>query len=903
MPCLKNCIICNFIGIRNCCTSTVIEQKLALPIDNINQWNCKTENVVYLITCRKCGLQYVGETKRKLCDRFREHRNSVLKNGKQRIYEHFNSPNHLVTDMEIEILQQFKSTQNKERLDAEAFWIKQFNTLFPFGLNTNLKSIGTIQNLNDITKIKIDRIPYFTSLRLKRQRKINYNKKHKSKIHNSTIHNNKKDLLLRNYINQKMNPNFFNYKRLKQTNKNVLKQILYDSKVEYNKEEKARIMAYLLSYERNTQNKTKRKLNVLNSEKVVLSHSNKIVSELGISKLLQLNNIGKIISKRINTKKDIQIIYKHTTPNWVKVCNYSKFVNSLNDNSIKEILSNPCHCDTKFRIQPFDHVITGDLSIVRDENLRTYLNLGTKYKENSVNTPNQLTTDLIQDISIFLLKLEHRLLITCQERKVITNHLTKVIRKRIIQKITNYHIDQPSNFAKLRKSLKSLQKHYIITPTDKVPGNFSLTCKKLYTSIITKECGIELNSNQTRIYKGNEFYKPTTMNTHQALIILQDLNKQYNLKENGNNKLPHIFATPKLHKNPIAFRCIVAAKNTIIKPLDLLCSTILKHYQNHFKNYCNSIYRQVNKKVYISVTDSVTVALELKENNGPNSEIYTGDFTALFPSLEHTTIIENIGKVIDLCHKNAKSDYIDTSKRQIRYTTNPETKSYHKNDIKTMCKDLLLNSYMSLADTVYAPKKGTPQGFSVSCVMSDLVLSYCEYKWLKNHPLPKNSHLFRYVDDLMATNIPNFKEVGIQIYPKELILNNTTISQTEANFLDLTVNIEPNNVIIKIYNKTDSYKFQIHRYFISSSNVPTSMPTGVLRCQILRFIRLTNNENDLFKRTKELALEYYINGFTWASTIKNIQQCLQDNNIMLCNSIGIISTKNIHRKLKKLGNS
>ena len=41
--------------------------------------DCNTSNLIYLITCKKCSLQYVGETCQKLRERFNHH-NSCIKN-------------------------------------------------------------------------------------------------------------------------------------------------------------------------------------------------------------------------------------------------------------------------------------------------------------------------------------------------------------------------------------------------------------------------------------------------------------------------------------------------------------------------------------------------------------------------------------------------------------------------------------------------------------------------------------------------------------------------------------------------------------------------------------------------------------------------------------------------------
>ena len=44
---------------------------------NINTLNCSISNCIYLITCCRCGLQYVGETVQSLRDRFSGQRSGM----------------------------------------------------------------------------------------------------------------------------------------------------------------------------------------------------------------------------------------------------------------------------------------------------------------------------------------------------------------------------------------------------------------------------------------------------------------------------------------------------------------------------------------------------------------------------------------------------------------------------------------------------------------------------------------------------------------------------------------------------------------------------------------------------------------------------------------------------------
>ena len=56
---------------------------------------CKSSNLIYCITCTQCGIQYVGQTKNRLMDRFQAHFYSIsAKKTNTEIGKHFNSVNH-----------------------------------------------------------------------------------------------------------------------------------------------------------------------------------------------------------------------------------------------------------------------------------------------------------------------------------------------------------------------------------------------------------------------------------------------------------------------------------------------------------------------------------------------------------------------------------------------------------------------------------------------------------------------------------------------------------------------------------------------------------------------------------------------------------------------------------------
>ena len=118
--------------------------------------NCATENVVYLISCRKCGVQYVGETSQKMCSRFNNHRNRLKSMANLYLYNHFNSDGHTEDDMcimPIEKIDDFgsRSASTSKRLEGEDYWCRELCTYYPYGLNDNVRGVGNISKMKNNT--------------------------------------------------------------------------------------------------------------------------------------------------------------------------------------------------------------------------------------------------------------------------------------------------------------------------------------------------------------------------------------------------------------------------------------------------------------------------------------------------------------------------------------------------------------------------------------------------------------------------------------------------------------------------------------------------------------------------------------------------------------------------------
>jgi len=154
--CVSNCksasLICDHLGMHRCSSSRCKACNYIKP-DCVfkstyngrcfklkNKFTCKSVNVIYLITCKRCSKQYVGQTGRALGERICDHLSNIRTHKSTPVALHFNLPEHLLTDFCITAIEKIPDTENalNVRLTKETTWQHLLQTAFPLGIN-NLK--------------------------------------------------------------------------------------------------------------------------------------------------------------------------------------------------------------------------------------------------------------------------------------------------------------------------------------------------------------------------------------------------------------------------------------------------------------------------------------------------------------------------------------------------------------------------------------------------------------------------------------------------------------------------------------------------------------------------------------------------------------------------------------------
>ena len=136
-PCMSlRCKNCPFVP-----RTHVVRNNSNNKLFHLNQHlDCASKNLIYLISCKKCPKQYVGETKNTLRQRSSAHRSDIKLKKETPVAFHFNLDDHSIQDLIITPIESldFSATEEdttKLRQEREVWWIERLNTARPAGLN------------------------------------------------------------------------------------------------------------------------------------------------------------------------------------------------------------------------------------------------------------------------------------------------------------------------------------------------------------------------------------------------------------------------------------------------------------------------------------------------------------------------------------------------------------------------------------------------------------------------------------------------------------------------------------------------------------------------------------------------------------------------------------------------
>ena len=130
--CAQNCIACPLLNSKTEIRCNSNKNKVFIIKGS---FNCTTYSIVYIISCKKCGMQYVGQSRNSIRERLYGHLADIkTKNDVKPISRHFTTHAHIKNDIDVTVVTTTPK-DNNIRLRTEETFIEYFKTKTPQGLN------------------------------------------------------------------------------------------------------------------------------------------------------------------------------------------------------------------------------------------------------------------------------------------------------------------------------------------------------------------------------------------------------------------------------------------------------------------------------------------------------------------------------------------------------------------------------------------------------------------------------------------------------------------------------------------------------------------------------------------------------------------------------------------------
>ena len=854
--------------------------------------NCRSENLIYLVTCKNCQIQYVGQTGQALCKRFSGHRSKIKNctNGSNNMIfsRHFSEGDCKNKEYEVQIIEKLngngrllngKIDENDRRYreKREEFWIKEMKTVFPYGLNNRLH-----KNLDQRNEIDDPVYKDFNAKRVRGKRRGN-NQRSGNRLTATMLWNH-----LRNKdVNGKIKAVL---KYIPQMKKDEIKKfgvLNQESNAENYQDQRVkdiiddRIISKLLL---NTSNKKQEKKTPTHFCKVVFD--NKCMERIALQKILRSQEVLDTIPGNFNFRSEPTVIYKYVPPIRNKIFNYNGvFDNFSRERWLADEENIPCTCEgSKFKNEDHGHVITGDLRIVQNAELRKLLTKGPNFREgrkHDLDKTFKLIKEGIEEYAENWAKKENKNKNLLNEWKA--KVLDKVKMKTEKLKDTRFYNDHyPKRTLSKKKpkdELARLQDLYVMVPVDKASNNVSFICKKFYIKKVLEEVD-------------SSTYEKIDRNPNEILDELADKTKnKYGLDvDNGEMMFPKIHMIPKMHKNPVGFRFIIASKKNPLKKTAKTLTKILKVVLETHKAYCRKIklYTGINRMWICQNNTEIIQEMENVSRRRGARNVTSFDFSTLYTKINLEDLRSSLKWTVDRAFKGGNNQKITVGKYDTKWGNRVKGVSYTKDQIYDMIDDIVMNAYFQVGDVIYRQIIGIPMGIDPAPFMANLYLYKNEFEYMED--LTKRDYgkalkfnkMYRFIDDLCGVNNDGLMEQHWnEIYPDELILKKENESDLATTFLDLDVRIEDKKLKTKLYDKRDDFKFKIVSYPDLSSNIPKAPAYGVFIAQLLRIFRTCSSLDDANHRIILLSSKLANQGYSVLRMAKDGRRTL-DRHQWIC---------------------
>ena len=868
--CRSDCLTCPDLMIHEKIKSSVTS-RIYETINNTNKRiNCKIQNYVYLLTCKCCFVQYVGESVTPLHLRINVHRKG--KSGCEILINHFSSccknSSFVIQILEVLPGDGYKDgALDKEmtafRKEREDDWIKTLRTIYPYGLNDKYKRASNVDENAPIGKL-------FPPLPRYGERLPGLDTRTRNGSRNLSEHTNFVNISETHFFDlfQSFEPHHRAdsiRKHLDQLNKREVKKLISVIVDELPSCPDNRLRWYEYAFDIiNTKRFKEEKKKGKRAPRFIfpMTFRNKGLDAIKLETFFQSEDVRSLLPDVLNEDENLPaIVYSLEGTIRNKIFNYKQTVADIDTNDTDTYGTNLPSCDcesSEFRDPNHGHVLTGDLRIIGNQKLRKLVARGPNFREAKMIHWGHCKTEITSGLETYIAKVccdfpdiqpEHLMSWKNKVLELVDSDIEK-LKHKIKKQRTNPVLKQPE----VINYLNSFHQKYVLTPIDKASNNVSVICKRYYVEVVLKEIGILGDGSDT--YEKANRCKEEIINDNR--VYSERLG--YDLSETELD-LPTMYWIPKMHKNPIKHRFIVASKTCSTKQLSTAVSNTFKLIYRQTENFhrFSKFDANYNKFWVIQNADPVLDALSKINAKKSAKRISCFDFSTLYTNIPHNKLLEKLNSLVDFAFKGGNRNNICFNFNGSAYWgRKSKKKCFTKHSLKQALDHLITNCYFTVGNIVMRQKIGIPMGIDPAPFWANLFLYTYEHDYIKklikeNRVKAKHFHsTFRFIDDLCTMNDGGeFGRVFKDIYPDELDLK-VEHDGDSASFLHLDIRVEENQFVYRLYDKRDAFPFSIVRMPYLSSNIPKKTFYSALVGEFLRIARATLYLSDFEPKALDL---------------------------------------------------
>ena len=641
------------------------------------------------------------------------------------------------------------------------------------------------------------------------------------------------------------------------------------------------------------------------------------------------------VDTRLKLEKPPVLSFKYAKTTAVTLSNAAEIAR-MSTKTLTNFLAKRCNCCKPELVQyrgKDGHIMTTDMHIINNEKLTSLLSKGAKFRttvheEVTGLHPGDVVNEVIyQDLTRALLKWRKDVAFSqgwdfAETLTEWCSHIVSEVKRNAPQMTVPVDDDRNTLADKDKRDLRRFQRFFAITTVDKAAGNFAISCKKQYVLRILKEL------TEGAAYVASDWTEAKILKHGSDACLSFRVSVQHLAR------VPHAYATIKMHKDPTGLRHISGSGKAPLNPLSKWASICLKAWMPDIAEFWEDTALGVadipgsprikipgmrrehlaGKTGFVVESTEKFASLILK-NQIPRRKRYLKnysfqcfDFTTMYTCLPREDLILKVGNIVAwVWAKNAVAGNIEGTYFSINYEgifewtlglprKKHRSVAFSLGEFRELIRVIVDHSFVKFGGKTYHQHIGLPMGCPVSGWLANLICYAFELDFLQRHMKARRWNIarnvalnaFRYIDDLFLRNFPDFQRyiyLPEGIYPPGSLELIKTDGNRDVTYMDSRVSpCRRKGIRLSISDKRREPKFDstdVIRYPHVETSLDESCLYNIVTSQMTRFSRLCSDWQSFSYNTALVLHDMKLKGYDDNKVEKRVRAFFHKNNIAL----------------------